>query len=197
MRSQLTINGENINRAQTGSSLQQGASLIEVMVSILLLSFGILAISLTMAYAVQMPKLSGYRATAVDLANNYVERMRANPGSLSSYSAVASSYDGTQAPLAAPTQCAYPSCTSASLVTMDSQQIQYAARAKLPAGGVFVSCDDAAGNANCANGFANVWVAWLQPDSFALLVAANSDLCPPNLAPLSPQTRCLYGRFKL
>lgn len=191
MREQLTA-----KVVRCGSRHQSGSSLIEVMVSILLLSFGILAIALTMAYAVQMPKMSGYRSIAVDLANNYVERMRANPGALASYGAVATSYDGTQTAIAAPAPCAYPSCTSASLVTMDSQQIQSTARAELPAGGVFVSCDDSSGTA-CSNGFANVWIVWQQPDTFAALTAANSDNCPPGLSPTTPQPRCLYARFKL
>jgi type IV pilus assembly protein PilV len=193
MRDQLALTFK-----QCRAEVQAGSSLIEVMVSILLLSFGILAIALTMAYAVQMPKLAGYRATAVDLANNYVERMRANPGALASYAAVATSYTGAQTPIAAGTPCAYPSCTSASLVTMDSQQIQSATRAQLPAGGVFVSCDDSAGSDSaCSNGFANVWIIWQQPDTFAAIVPATSDNCPSAVTSAAPQPRCLYGRFKL
>lgn len=186
----------NLTFGPTRARLQSGSSLIEVMVSIVLLSFGILTTGLTMAYAVQMPKVSGYRATAVDLANNYIERMRANPGALASYAAVATSYDGTQAARAAPTKCEYPSCTPASLVTMDSQQIQFATRANLPAGGVVVSCDNTSGSA-CSSGFANVWIVWQQPDTFAAITAANSDNCPPGLTPKTPQPRCLYARFKL
>lgn len=185
--------GIELRVARIGARLQSGSSLIEVMISILLLSFGILAIGLTMAYAVQMPKLSGYRATAVDLAANYVERMRANPGALSSYMAVPGSYDGTQTPLAAVTPCAYPSCTSATLVTMDSQQIQFAARSELPAGGVLVTCDDG----TCTNTIGNVWIVWLQPDSFAAISSASSDNCPAAVASYSPAPRCLYARFKL
>lgn len=174
---------------------ETGSSLIEVMVSILLLSFGILAIGLTMAYAVQMPKLSGYRATAVDLAANYVERMRANPGGLSQYAAVATSYDGTTTQAAAaPVPCAYPTCTSATLVAMDSQQIAYAARVQLPAGGVFVSCDDG----TCTNSVANVWIIWQQPDTFAALDSSTGDNCPDSVSQSAvPQPRCLYARFKL
>ncbi len=50
---------------------QSGASLIEILVTILILSFGMLALSGMMAYAVQMPKFSAYRATAVALARQY------------------------------------------------------------------------------------------------------------------------------
>lgn len=176
-------------------SRETGSSLIEVMVSILLLSFGILAIGLTMAYAVQMPKLSGYRATAVDLAANYVERMRANPGGLAQYAAVATSYNGSTAqPAAAPTPCAYPSCTSTSLVAMDSQQIAYAARVQLPAGGVYVSCDDG----TCTNSIGNVWIIWQQPNTFAALDSSTGDNCPTTVdQTVVPQPRCLYARFKL
>jgi type IV pilus assembly protein PilV len=55
-----------------------GASLIEVLVAILVLSFGMLALGSMMAYAVQMPKLAAYRATAANLAASHIERMRGN-----------------------------------------------------------------------------------------------------------------------
>lgn len=58
---------------------QSGATLIEVLVAILILSFGMLSLGAMMSFAVQLPKLSGYRSTATNLASSYVERIRANP----------------------------------------------------------------------------------------------------------------------
>ena len=100
---------------------QAGASLITVLVAMLLLSLGMLALGAMLSFAVQMPKLSGYRANAVNLASGYIERIRANP-------------KGLQWPLQHTEQlrhrlvcqniiiCAYPDCNSSSLATMDFDQ---------------------------------------------------------------------------
>ena len=63
----------------TAGFKQTGASLIEVLVAILILSFGMLSLGAMMSFGVQLPKLSGYRATATSLAAGYTERVRANP----------------------------------------------------------------------------------------------------------------------
>ena len=47
---------------------QTGASLIEVLVAVLILSFGMLSLGGMMAYGVQLPKLAAYRADAATLA---------------------------------------------------------------------------------------------------------------------------------
>ncbi|MGV8894426.1 MAG: type IV pilus modification protein PilV [Burkholderiaceae bacterium] len=172
---------------------QIGASLIEVLVALLLLSFGMLSLGATLSFSVQMPKLSGYRATAVNLASNYVERMRANPTGLPGYRDVPISYDGTQDAPTAATICTYPSCDSADLVTMDSGEMQVAVRRELPAGGIVVSCDES----SCSNGIGNLWVMWQQPDTFAALDPSSSDNCPAAVAKSDPKPRCLYVRFKL
>ena len=55
---------------------QAGASLLEVLIAILLLSIGLISLGSMLSFSVQMPKLSGYRSGAVNLASSYVERMR-------------------------------------------------------------------------------------------------------------------------
>ena len=64
-------------------SRQSGATLLEVLVTVLILSFGMLALGGMMAYAIQLPKMSGNRATAMMLAASHVERMRANTAGFS------------------------------------------------------------------------------------------------------------------
>ena len=61
------------------STHQAGASLIEVLIAILILSFGMLSVGSMLSFSIQMPKLSAYRATATHLAASQVERIRANP----------------------------------------------------------------------------------------------------------------------
>ncbi|AFP31888.1 type IV pilus modification protein PilV [Marinobacter sp. BSs20148] len=182
---------------------QSGAFLIEVLVATLMLSLGVLPLVAMMTFAVQMPKLAGYRATAVNLASNYVERMRANPANpanpaglaqLFPYGAKDSSYDGTQDAIGVPgSLCNYPDCETATLVTRDVYEMQVAARRELPAGGIVVSCDVG----DCSNGIGNLWVMWQEPDSFDALSPSSSDNCPTGVASTDPNPRCLYVRFKL
>ncbi|MCL1484480.1 type IV pilus modification protein PilV [Marinobacter sp. M3C] len=180
---------------------QSGAFLIEVMVATLLLSLGVLPLVAMMTFSVQMPKLAGYRATAVNLASNYVERMRANPANpanpdrLFPYSEKPSSYDGTQSDISAPplSLCDYPTCDTYTMVIRDVYEMQVAARRELPAGGIVVSCD----LGGCSNGIGNLWIMWQEPDTFAALNPSSSDNCPTGVASTAPNPRCLYVRFKL
>ena len=69
--------------ASSGYRKYAGTSLIEVLVAMLLLSVGMLSLAAMVSYAVQMPKLAGYRAAAVNLAAEEIARMRANPSGFS------------------------------------------------------------------------------------------------------------------
>jgi type IV pilus assembly protein PilV len=189
---------------------QRGATLIEVLVAILLLAFGMLAIGSMMAFAVQGPKLSAYRSTAANLAASHVERMRANPegfanngytsalnGSAWSFTAI----DPTSA------DCAYPACTETTLAAMDVQAARGFIRRELPAGDMEMWCSTpSAPNTavTCTKATqGNLWVIWQEPNT-NMLLGANSDYCPPDLTstytgyPTAPTpARCLYIRFKV
>lgn len=167
---------------------QSGVSLIEVMVAIGLFSVGILALGAVLSFAVHLPKLAAYRATATHLASSHVERIRANPGG--NYNS-ALNYDGTftAIPLA---NCVYPTCTSATLVDMDSAFTQNAARTQLPGGGLQVNCD----GIPCTSG--NLWIVWQEPSTFAAFNPRHSDNCPPEVTGKfsTPKPRCLHLKFK-
>lgn len=175
---------------------QNGSSLIEVLVAILLLSFGMLALGAMLSFAVQAPKLSGYRAAATNLAAGYVGRIRANPNGFesNSYSATMS-YDGTSAAISQ-VNCSYPSCTESTLASMDVAAVQSAARVELPAGGMLMKCDPTV----CAPGaYGNLWIIWQEPASFESNPFSNSDNCPSEVTSTytSPKPRCLYVRFQI
>lgn len=173
---------------------QSGSSLIEVLVAVLVLSFGLLSLGAMLSFSVQMPRLSGYRATAANLAAGHIERIRANPTQFTAGSYIsASSYDGTFNDIAL-NNCVYPNCTAASLATMDIQATRFAARTELPAGGLLVTCD---GGACGANSYGNIWIIWQEPGSSAALNPTNSDNCPAALAAFDPVPRCLHVRFKI
>ena len=168
---------------------QSGASLIEVLVAILLLSFGMLSLGAMLSYSVQLPKLAAYRATASNLASSHIEKIRANP--TADYAAVLS-YDGTFGiPDVSASLCTYPACTSATLATMDTADTQQAVRMSLPAGGLMVTC----ATAPCQAG--ELWMVWQEPSTFAALNPSNADNCPIEVTGTytTPKPRCLYVRF--
>ena len=179
---------------------QAGASLLEVLIAILLLSLGLISLGAMLSFAVQMPKLSGYRSGAVNLASSYIERMRANAdGFAAGAYDQASSYDGLHTPQALEDgdQCAYPACNTASLALMDFADLKVAARAELPAGGAYMVRDSHGGLPSSTDG--NLWLMWQEPRSFALINPSASDNCPSQIAGslADPQPRCLYVRFRL
>lgn len=183
-------------RFSMNSKCQSGASLLEVLVSILLLSFGMLALGAMMSFSVQLPKLAAYRATAANLAASHVERIRANPGAfrVGSYSS-ALNYDGTTNALTL-ANCTYPACTETSLALMDIRATQKAVREQLPAGGMLSTCS----TSPCTTGsYGNLWIIWQEPTTYASLNAANSDNCPTAVTSTftSPRPRCLYVRYKV
>lgn len=159
---------------RAGASNQTGASLLEVLVAMLLLSFGMLSLAAMTSFAVQMPKLSGYRATAVNLASDHIDRMRANPIGFSSggYDKPGS-YNGSRAALEmeGSDSCDYPNCDPASLSTMDDAVTRVAVRAGLPAGGILMSRDSTTSTSSITDG--NLWIMWQEPDSRASLNPAT------------------------
>lgn len=177
---------------------QRGASLIEVLVSMLILSFGMLALSGMLAYAVQMPRLSAYRSTAVMLAAAHIERMRANPAGFTggAYNTTMT-YNSPYPNLAAP--CVYPNCVPGTIADFDNFQMNSTLRRELPLGGMRMVC-----NGPCANNEGDLWVMWHEPTTFAALDSTSSDQCPsPAAAPpfaaavFSFQPRCIHVRFRL
>lgn len=176
---------------------QTGASLIEVLVAVLLLSFGLLALGAMLSFSVQAPKLSSYRAAAANLASDFTERIRANPEGFAANNYESPlSYDGTSTSLAL-NDCVYATpCTAATLATMDIAAINSAVRAGLPAGGMLMKCD----TSPCTKGsYGNLWILWKEPTTVAVL-GASSDNCPTDEAAwsaLDPKPRCLYVRFKV
>lgn len=184
-----------MNRKNAPRGFQAGSSLLEVLVALLLLSFGMLAMGIMFSFSVQMPKMSGYRAAATNMAANHIERIRANPGGfLHNDYQLPLTYDGTSTALAL-TDCSYPACTEATLATMDNGSVTSVARAMLPAGGVLVTCD----TTPCSStSYGNIWIMWQEPSTRAVLDPSTSDNCPDQVVNsfTSPRPRCLYVRFR-
>ena len=188
-----------MNKHTFTSIRQRGASLIEVLVAILILSFGMLSMGAMMSFGVQLPKLSGYRAAATSLASDYIERMRANPNAFANnlYTAALNETVDWSFSNIALTDCAYSGpCTEATLAAMDISVSRRTIRRALPAGDMIMKCDIA----TCSQAqYGNLWVVWQEPSTFAALNPALVDNCPTEVTALytSPKPRCLYVRFKI
>ena len=181
---------------------QTGASLIEVLVAILLLSFGMLSLGGMLSFAVQLPKLSAYRATATMLASAHVERIRANPDGFSGGNYTvglneSSAWSFTQIAVSS-SNCSYAGtqCTSATLASLDTNELRNAVRRELPAGDLILKCS----TSPCTRtSFGDLWIVWQEPSTFAAFNATSSDNCPSEATTVytNPVPRCLYVRFKI
>ena len=174
-----------------------GASLIEVLVSIVIASIGLLALAGINASSMRYTKLSQYRATAAQLATDLGERMRANRAGF-----VAGNYDYSatfaaqgSAAITAPgnmcTNAAAP-CTAAQIASVDMYQWRLAARDNLPQGSVFMIRD-----ATPAAG--DLWVIWMDPSVSATDDRpASASECPDDLERSGNLAiRCMFFRVNL
>jgi type IV pilus assembly protein PilV len=187
-------------RRRAGNRLlahQVGSSLLEVLVAILVMSFGLLALGGLSASAQQYVKMSQFQSIAMQLASQLGERMRGNVeaferGSYNKTTAYAST--GTPA-----SNCAASSCTSAEIAAIDMAAWTAELRNRLPGGDAFVRRDPVNVLAT------DIWILWIDPGSLPgdrgeLSVAAAAD-CPEDalsgLDAGDPMPRCMHYRISL
>jgi len=183
---------------------EDGSTLVEVLVAILVASVGLLALAASHAAAVRLVKLSQYRSIATHLASDIAERMRANNGDAGTatryaYSAsFAVQNPATPAPFTPPTpmcNTAADICTAAQMSAADLHQWRNMVRAQLPRGSVFVLPDADTPKA------LDLWVAWSDPRLLSTdeEVRTNGAMeCPADLATSDePTVRCSYFRVQL
>lgn len=178
--------------------LARGASLIEVLVSVLLASVGLLALSGANVVSIRYSKMSQYRGTATMLAADLAERMRSNQAGLANY-AVSSNFAGQATQPVSTTACeTYSStCNSAQLAAYDLATWQRLVRSQLPEGSVYVTPSPTSSGVLAAD----VWVAWRDP---AVAAPSENSTDARNYAKECPQNfsadvsiRCSYFRINI
>ncbi|HEX5357722.1 MAG TPA: type IV pilus modification protein PilV [Aquabacterium sp.] len=186
------------SRNQPHWNNQTGATLVEVLVSALLLALGILAMAAMQVNAVQYSKTSEFRTLATLLANDLGDRMRANHPALQNMSG-ATGYDylSTDA-YAAPTlpdepgtNCAdgVTTCTFNQMAAYDKAVWSRTVFRQLPQGTARVIV-----NGTGDRIYADIWIVWTDPSSSTSNQAA--DNCPANYN--QPSTvRCVYFRIAI
>lgn len=174
---------------------QDGALLIEVLVAMLVLAFGMLALGALLSFSVQMPKLSAYRAAAVSLASSHIDRIRANPTGFDFYKKPLRETEWSFDNIALK-DCQYPDCNEASLAAMDNAATRRAVRIALPAGDMLVTCDSTPCN---KDSHGDVWVIWQDPGTYDKLDTSSWDNCPADVTKIytKPKPRCIYIGFKV
>ncbi len=204
----MLIRTMNRQRRVFQRRLALGASLIEVLVSIVIASIGLLALAGVNAASIRYTKMSQYRATATQLANDMGERMRANKGVPASVTPavtatgffagnydLATDFSGQATVVSLPTElcgAAASSCTPAQIAALDVAQWRILVRNQLPEGSAYMVRQDAAVAMD-------LWVVWRDP-----AVASTDDApalaseCPDGLNRNSDLSiRCSYFRINL
>lgn len=137
---------------------QQGLSLIEVLVSVVILSVGILGIAGIQVVSLQQNRSSIYRAEALQLANGILDRMRANPSQ--NYAGV-----NFNTPPPGNNECTGAACTPAQMRNYDIAQWKCSINSADAAGTTFSRC-------------AGLGIAGTLPQGQGAIVnAGNAALC--------------------
>ena len=168
---------------------QWGASLIEVLVSFLVVSFGILALAALVSNAARYNKTMEFRSVATLLANDLGDRIRANKTAASKYAMTGGYFEPKDAP--AEKSCANEmACTADELAAIDLVEWQKSLFHALPGGFGYVSID-------AADQAVDLWVAWLDPDATKDEAKAAKE-CPDDfIKGADPVPRCAYFRIGL
>ncbi len=179
---------------QHAPSHQAGSSLIEVLISILLLSTGLLAMAGLSASSASYNKLSQIRGTAAVLVNDYGERARVNLSGFDSggYSkATTYSYSKTKTAEAGCTNAATAPCTPAALATFDQTQWFNHLKLRLPGGDAYIVSTS---TASTRERTMDIWIMWTEQSQDTGL--ATSQTCPTGAA-APAEVSCMYFRVTL
>jgi len=178
---------------------QRGATLLEVLVSVLLMSFGVLALAGMQAYSVAAQKNAANRATAAALAAELAELVRLNPLALAREKYDVALMTTENLPAGPAALCDFPDCTAESLAARDLASFQGRVRALLPRGGVELA------RPSGSRTQADIWILWEEPVLFnggetagkAQSAELRSDNCPASTKKQSSPPRCFYMAVQL
>jgi type IV pilus assembly protein PilV len=175
--------------APVGQKRQKGSSLLEVLIAVLIMSFGLLALGGLAAAAQQYVKMAQFQSVGMALASDLGERMRGNVAGFQSDGYVRASAYST-ATVTAPSCAIDTACTVAEMAAKDMAEWVNELQRRLPGGDAFVQRDTTNTLAT------DIWILWIDPSTSELSVAANTD-CPATALTGAPKLRCMYYRISL
>jgi type IV pilus assembly protein PilV len=177
---------------------QQGVSLIEILVALLVVSLGVLALAGLLGTASRYGKTSEFRSIATLQASDISDRMRANlaGANLGSYALINEALRDA-APPPAPACANAKVCLPEEMAAQDLAAWQAALFAGLPQGTGHVAY-------NPGNRTADVWVMWRDPSAVSGAEYLNASdngrsACPPGFAAADgkDKPRCMFFRVGL
>ncbi|MEJ8856617.1 type IV pilus modification protein PilV [Variovorax robiniae] len=147
------MTAQPIRRSQKGR--QRGVTLLESLVSILILAVGVLAILWVQVRTLAETQTSARRTQAVRAIEDLGERIKSNPDAFAQLNAYVTDWDIGDAPGA---DCRAQACTTAQLAARDLWEWKTEVAQRLPLGkaAVFLSSDEEANNKRQLG----VMVAW-------------------------------------
>lgn len=150
--------------------LQSGFSLVEVLITLVIMSVGMLGIAGLYVQSMQAGRTSMFRHHAVTLAGDVADRIRANPTGDIAYTAVAG----------ADNDCVIgtTNCTSAQMAANDILLWKNQARDTLPGGDVLIALVPAAG---LVPPIYQITVTWTEPGqvpapTYVISIPVHPDL---------------------
>ena len=174
--------------------LAAGFSLIEVLVSMCIVSAGLLALVALTQSASRQDKMNELRSTATLLAGDVADRLRANVAGarlgVGGYDHVSAGWPAPLAPRHAACTRAR-SCAPADLARADMAAWTVRLRATLPAGSGWIEYHAATASAGES---ADVWVGWRDPATRADGDATERPRseCPPEWRGTASSVHCVY-----
>jgi type IV pilus assembly protein PilV len=178
--------------------MQRGFSLIEVLVSIFVVSLGILALAGLLQSASRFGKMSELRSTATLMANDIADHVRANiAGATGLAYNVTGQFPATTAVDGRTTPndtcgATGPVCSPAELAAVDLYFWSSRLLVTLPGGTPYIQYHKAVGATQTDS--VDVWVAWTDPNTSASGATERpATECPSGLqVDASPSVRCVY-----
>lgn len=159
----VTFHHHSVAAAEPGKAImpasQRGTTMLEVLIAILVLSFGLLGFAGLQAASLRYNQTAQLRSLAVQQAHDIASRMRANQrGAFQDFYALQQTYGAitTPAPPSTPCSDTVGGCTPQAMATLDIQQWNWTNSQILPGGKGAI-----AGNANV--GFV-VTIMWLESE---------------------------------
>lgn len=181
---------------------QNGSSLLEVLIAILILSFGLLGLAGMTAASLQYAKMAQFQTIGTQLAAAYGDNIR---GNVTGFNAgnydMTTAYSGASSGVTVPVCVTPAKCTAAELADVDQALWINQLRSRLPGGSAYVT-RDATNNVMAAD----VWVMWGDPSldingSNLGVAATGGNQCPAAAVASVPagvaSPRCMYFRITL
>lgn len=190
---------------QTRAYRQRGSSLLEILITVLIISFGLLALAGMQAFSVATTSSATNRAIAAAMASDYADLMRANAAgfAIGGYDRAVnfSPNDRTVTALTTGDTCVFPNCTASTLAEFEKKMTLVRLKAALPAGDFGLIRVVTAGVSSPRQ--ADLWIMWTEQqlntdvDAGGASKEKTFDNCPNAIRSQIPLPRCFYMRVSL